>query len=107
MLTEERANHFVAEWIDAWNSRDLERVLRHWRDDCVFASPLVSKITGDISGTVRGKAALRAYWERGLASNPDLHFELLHVHIGHHSVVIGYRNHRGQTCAEMVELDAD
>lgn len=106
-MTTEHADEFVREWIDAWNARDLERVLAHWADDCVFTSPLVVKVTGDPSGTVRGKAALRDYWRRGLALNPDLHFALERTFVGHDSVVIGYRNHRGQLCAEMIRLGSD
>jgi hypothetical protein len=56
---------------------------------------------------VRGKAALRAYWTVGLAKNPDLRFTLDTFHLGHDSVVIAYRNHRGQRCAEMLRLGDD
>ena len=107
MLTKERADAFAHEWVDAWNARDLERVLSHWADDCVFTSPLVAVLMRDPSGTVRGKAALRAYWERGLAASPGLHFDLHTVFLGHASVVLGYRNHRGQSCAEEIELRDD
>jgi ketosteroid isomerase-like protein len=55
----ETAEHFAAEWIDSWNSHDLERILAHWADECTFSSPLVVRVTGDPSGTVRGKQALR------------------------------------------------
>ncbi len=106
-MTTDEADAFVREWIDAWNARDLERVLSHWADDCVFTSPLVVKVTGEASGTVRGKAALREYWRRAMEVNPGLHFTLERTYVGHDSVVIGYRNHRGQACAEMVRLGAD
>src|SRR5262249_31791035 len=107
MLTQEQANEFVHEWIAAWNAKDLERILSHWADDCVFTSPLVTRLLGDASGTVRGKEALRAYWSRGLAASPNLRFELQTIFLGHDSVVIGYENHRGQTCAECIRLGAD
>jgi ketosteroid isomerase-like protein len=107
MMTEARADELVREWIDAWNARDLERVLAHWSDQCVFSSPLVVKVTGDPSGTVHGKAALRAYWQRAMEANPTLHFTLERVFVGHDSVVIGYRNHRGQSCAEWIRVGAD
>jgi hypothetical protein len=106
-MTDADADTFVREWIAAWNARDLERVLAHWADDCEFTSPLVVKLTGDASGTVRGKAALRAYWKRGLEANPELRFDHERTWVGHDSVVIGYRNHRGQTCAETIRLGPD
>src|SRR5438309_8188283 len=104
MITLEQATSFAREWIDAWNAHDLERILSHWTDDCVFKSPLVAARMGDASGTVRGKDALRAYWGRALAASPNLHFELDTVFVGHTSVVLGYRNHRGQSCAEWIEI---
>jgi hypothetical protein len=106
MLSEDEARHFVDEWIAAWNARDLERILAHWADDCVFRSPLAARLLGDPAGTVRGKAALRSYWSRGLAAAPDLHFQLERVLIGVDSLVIQYRNHRGQHAAEMLRLEA-
>ena len=106
-MTEAFADEFVREWIDAWNARDLERVLSHWADDCVFTSPMAVKFTGDASGTVHGKAALRDYWSRALAASGALRFELDRVYVGHDSLVIGYRNHRGQHCAEMIRFGSD
>jgi ketosteroid isomerase-like protein len=106
-MTEAAADEFVREWIDAWNARDLERVLSHWADDCEFTSPFVVKFTGDPSGTVRGKAALREYWGRALAANTSLRFVLERVYVGHDGVVIGYTNNRGQHCAEMIRLGSD
>jgi hypothetical protein len=105
MLTTDRAAHFAAEWIAAWNSHDLDRILAHWVDDCVFTSPIAARLVGD--PVVRGKAALRAYWERGLAVNPGLRFELDRVLVGADSLVITYRNHRGEHCAEWLRLDDD
>ncbi len=107
MLTETEAEHFVSEWLAAWNARDLERILAHWEDDCEFVSPLAARIMNDASGKVRGKDALRAYWKLGLARSPDLRFELDAVLVGQDSLVIAYRNHRGQQCAEWLRLGAD
>ncbi len=104
-MTDAAADEFVREWIDAWNARDLERVLAHWADDCEFTSPFAAKLTGD--ATVRGKAALRAYWKRGLELNQNLKFTLERTFVGHDSVVISYRNHRGQHCAEVIRLGSD
>ena len=106
-MTSEDAEHFAHEWLAAWNAHDLERILSHWADDCVFTSPLVARLMDEPSGSVHGKAALRAYWSRGLAASPGLRFELDQVLVGHDSLVLAYRNHRGQACAEWIRLAAD
>src|SRR5574341_372121 len=64
---------FVAEWIDAWNRRDIEAVLSHFADEVTFTSPAAA-ITG--SATVRGKDAVREYWQAALARSAKLVFRL-------------------------------
>ncbi len=59
---------FARDWVAAWNRADAEAVLAHHADDVVFVSPLAATITGNAE--VRGKAALRAYWTKALASRP-------------------------------------
>lgn len=107
VITQEQATQFANEWLEAWNAHDLERILSHWADDAVFTSPLASRLLCDASGTVRGKEALRTYFGRGLAASPHLRFELDRVFLGQSSIVLGYRNHRGQACAEWIRMGAD
>jgi hypothetical protein len=96
---------FADEWIAAWNSHDLERVLSHYASDIVFLSPSAQRLTGH--GRVSGISALKCYWEQGLAAYPGLKFELLDVLTGHECLTILYRNHRGQQVAETFEFGAE
>ena len=52
------------EWIEAWNAHDIDRILSHYRDDVRFVSPLAVR-AGARHGAVRGRRALRDYFERG------------------------------------------
>jgi len=99
------AESFATEWIDAWNSHDLDRILSHYADSIVMLSPLAQKRTGN--GRVVGLAALREYWRAGLASQPDLRFQLIEVLHGHECLTLLYRNHRGQSVAETVEFGVE
>ena len=67
---------FVSSWIEAWNRRDVEAVLERFADDVEFTSPVAQTVVG--RGTVRGKAALRAYWEEALRQRNTSHFTLDH-----------------------------
>lgn len=98
------AQQFAREWIDAWNSHDLDVILSHYDDNVVLTSPIAAKLLNDPSGTVRGKAALRAYFRRGLEAYPDLRFELLDVMFGLSSVVLCYKNQKGTKTAEFMEF---
>lgn len=97
---------FARSWIDAWNAHDLDAVLAHYSDDFEFSSPLIRQFAGEASGRLRGKAAVRAYWQTGLSRLPDLHFELVDVLAGIDCLVILYRGHRGLS-AEVFEFDAN
>jgi hypothetical protein len=99
------AQRFAAEWLDAWNARDLERILRHFSDDVVFSSPLALRIVDGSDGVLRGKDQLREYWREGLRRNPDLHFVIVGLYLGVNSIVIHYRNHSGALVNEVLELD--
>jgi len=51
-MTEEFADRFAAEWLQAWNERDLERILGHYADSIEFTSPFAQALLGVASGTV-------------------------------------------------------
>ena len=98
------ANQFAGEWIAAWNSHDLNAIMSHYEENVVLTSPVAAKLLSDPSGTVRGKAALREYFRRGLETYPDLRFELLDVMFGLSSVVLCYKNQKGTKTAEFMEF---
>ena len=89
------AEKFAREWIEAFNSHDLDRVLAHYADDFEMNSPVIIQLAGEPDGRLKGKDAVRAYWGRALEKFPGLHFELLNVYLGVNSIVINYRGHRG------------
>ena len=100
------AEQFAAEWIAAWNSHDLERVLAHYTDDFEMSSPLIRQIVSEPSGKLKGKPAVRAYWAKGLAAIPDLRLELTEILIGAESVTLIYKGHRGLSAEVFVFDDA-
>ena len=95
MMTRGLAEHFAREWVEAWNAHDLERILAHYEDDFEMSSPVIVKMLGEASGTLRGKPAVRAYWARALAAAPSLRFELVSTLAGVNGVTLYYKGHRG------------
>ncbi len=98
---------FVDEWVEGWNSHDLTKVLGHFADHVAFTSPVASLIVENSCGVVQGKEALGEYWREGLRRIPDLHFEVLGVYVGVHTLVINYRNQRGNLVCEVLEFEDD
>lgn len=107
MRTDSEARQFASDWIAAWNSHDLEAILSHYDENVVLTSPVAAKLLNDPSGTVRGKAALREYFRRGLDAYPNLQFELQDVMFGLASVVLCYKNQKDTKTAEFMELGED
>jgi hypothetical protein len=105
-MTYDEALAWAQQWIEEWNRRDVEAVLAHFADDVEFCSPLVVSVTGEASGVVRGRDALRDYWTKALAERPDLHFDLDDVNVGVDAIVIHYRN-RGRRASEVAVFGAD
>jgi aryl-phospho-beta-D-glucosidase BglC (GH1 family) len=102
MIDGEFAQEFAREWIEAWNAHDLERIFSHYRDDFEMSSPLIIERMNEPSGVLKGKAAIRPYWQRGLAAQPPLHFELDFVTCGVASITLVYRNQSGVRATEVL-----
>lgn len=100
------AERFATEWVAAWSSHDLDRILAHYEDDFETSFPLIRTMAGEPSGKLRGKAAVRAYWARALQALPDLRFEPVQALAGADSVTICYKGHRGLT-AEVLHFGPD
>jgi hypothetical protein len=99
------ADEFAKEWIEAWNSHDLDRILSHYVDEFEMSSPLIIERKKDPSGVLRGKAAIREYWAIGLAAMPPLRFELIDVHVGVNTIGILYRSIGRRRVVEMLTFN--
>ncbi len=106
MINQEYAEHFAREWIGAWNSHDLERILSHYTNDFEMSSPVITQIAGEPSGTLKGKDAVGAYWAKALTLVPDLRFELLATFVGVDSITLYYKGPRGAS-AEVFHFGPD
>lgn len=95
ILTEAFAQRFAEEWVGAWNSHDLDRILAHYRDDFTMSSPRIAALTEQSSGVLTGKDKVSEYWRIALAAAPDLTFTLIAVYLGSDSVAVHYEGMRG------------
>ena len=105
VLTEAEADAFVAEWMEAWNSHDLERILEHYADDVEYYSPFIAALAEaggpGSDGRLVGKGPVREYFAAALASYVDLHFDPpVHVAVGAGSVSFVYTSVRNLTAVE-------
>lgn len=81
--------------------------MAHYADDVEHSSPTVVRVLGEPSGIVRGKPALRAYFEKALAAAPlDLRYEPLRLHVGVSGLTLAYHRTGGKIVAETFHFDA-
>lgn len=87
---------FGRHWAACWSRGDVEAVLSHFAEDCVFESPLAEKHAGQTR--LIGKTALRAYWHKAVAAIGALRFEVDFVATAptRQALTIVYRAHLGE-----------
>ncbi|MFZ5863210.1 MAG: nuclear transport factor 2 family protein [Nitrospirota bacterium] len=107
MIDNTFARHFAEEWIGAWNSHDLSRILSHYAEDFEMSSPVIVAIAGEPSGTLKGKDQVGAYWAKALQLIPDLRFELITTLVGVNSATLYYKGTRGRLAAEVFHFGPD
>lgn len=103
-LTQDYAQAKAQNWVDAWNSRDLDGVMAHYSENVAVCSPLVARRFPQSNGWIKGKSALRDYFSVGMG-NPDLRFTLHSVLLGHHAMSIVYLRENDIRVVDTMELD--
>ena len=96
---------FAKEWIDSWNSHDLDDIMKHYADDIQITTPMLKLAAGIESGSLQGKEQVRAYWQKALNKIPDLHFELIEVTSGIDSVALYYKSVMNKMAVEVMFFD--
>jgi ketosteroid isomerase-like protein len=99
------AKKFAKEWIDSWNSHDLDDIMKHYADDIQITTPMLKLAAGLESGSIQGKEEVRAYWEKALNKISDLHFELIEVTSGINSVALYYKSVMNKMAVEVMFFD--
>jgi steroid delta-isomerase-like uncharacterized protein len=64
MYSISQAQDFAARWLPAWTGNQPEALLNFYAEDTFYSDPAVPQ-------GVQGKSALRTYFTRLLAANPD------------------------------------
>jgi len=74
-MTYTTLNTIIRNWIDAFNGPSVDNLLALYHDDAIHYSPRVKREKPGSEGWLRGKPALREWWEDKLTEFPNLHYE--------------------------------
>src|SRR5262249_54728430 len=105
MFSKDQANEFAREWIDSWNSHNLENILDHYSEDIEITTPMIKLALGTDNGSLKGKQAVADYWGKALQKLPDLHFVLVDVTAGVDSVALYYKSVMNKMGVEVMFFD--
>jgi len=65
------------DWFEAFNQHNIEKVLALYDDNAEHYSPKLKVHQPDTNGLIKGKAALRTWWEDAFKRLPSLHYEVI------------------------------
>jgi len=87
-------NTRIAErWFSAFNAHDLEALLALYAEDAEHYSPKLKLRRPETGGWVRGKAALRDWWQDAFDRLPTLRYDVLKLTADDEQVFMEYMRH--------------
>lgn len=105
MITTDQAKDFALEWINSWNSHNLNSIMEHYDDKIEFHSPFIPLLKFNDTGIIKSKADLAKYFKIGLDAYPDLRFKLHNVFTGINTVTVYYTSVNKRMAAEVFHLN--
>lgn len=96
---------FAADWIESWNSHDMDRILSHYADNVEVTTPMIKIAMGIDSGTLQGKSSVRQYWQEAIKKVHDLRFELVESTVSIDSIAIYYKSVMNKMAIEVMFFD--
>lgn len=105
MIIADAAKKFALEWINSWNSHNLNSIMEHYDDKIEFHSPFIPLLKFNDTGIIKSKADLAKYFKIGLDAYPDLKFKLHNVFTGINTITIYYTSVNNRMAAEVFLLN--
>ena len=93
------------DWVEAWNKRDLTKVMEHYADDCELHSPFVVKRWNLPNGNIRGKEKMKEHFAKAFEGPATKSMELLEILTGVGEFLLIFGDKQGPTSANLVALD--
>lgn len=97
----------IADWVDAWNCHDLDRIMAHYAEEIEFTAQTVVARWGKPDGKLIGKTELRRHFEKGLELAPSIHFEIDQILWSPNGYAVLYHRENNNRVLDAVELNAE
>jgi len=108
MTTQQENLHIAAEWIEAFNTKNLSKLQSLYHEDARHYSPKLKLRQPATNGMVVGKAALSAWWLDAFNRIPSLQYVPVSFTENDHRVCMEYirkaANEPDMMVAELLEI---
>jgi len=78
-MKEEELNNIAMQWFSSFNDHNLEKLLSLYDDHAEHYSPKLKIRIPETNGLIKGKAALRAWWQDAFDRLPSLQYEVIRL----------------------------
>src|SRR5258705_1797030 len=73
------SNEIAKRWFAAFNDKNLEGLLALYHDNAEHFSPKLKVRHPETKGMIKGKAAMRTWWQDAFNRLPSLHYEIVRL----------------------------
>ena len=93
------------DWIMAWNSGNLTKILEHYRDDVILFSAAAKSRWNAAGGKLIGKGAVENHFRKAFEEVPGMRLEFVKLLTGTEGVMLIYKRETGMMTADLVLFD--
>lgn len=98
-------------WFENFNAKELEKLLSLYDDDAEHYSPKLKIHQPETNGLIKGKDAMRIWWENAFSKYPSLNYKVISLTANDDRVFMEYirkaDNENDLPVAEVLEIKND
>lgn len=92
-MSAQNNKQIATKWFEAFNEHDLEKLLSLYDDNAQHFSPNLKVRKPETQGLIKGKAALREWWQDAFDRLPSLQYEVIKLTADEEQVFMEYIRH--------------
>ncbi len=92
-MSAQNNKQIALKWFEAFNAHDLEKLLSLYDDNAQHFSPKLKVRKPETQGLIKGKDALREWWQDAFDRLPSLQYEVIKLTADEEQVFMEYIRH--------------
>jgi limonene-1,2-epoxide hydrolase len=92
-MNPEQNKNIAIKWLEAFNQHNLKKLLSLYNDNAEHYSPKLKIRHPETQGLIKGKEALKTWWEDAFNRLPSLHYEIIKLTADAEQVFMEYFRH--------------